>query len=251
MKTSLMSYLKDTNHKFSLFDTPLLNAFSQLSTKEDADLRKIFKNSLVKEAPVNAVTLVMNHDTQPGQTVKSPIEGFFKPLAYALILLRSEGYPQLFYGDMYGMKGKTREPSSCGGKLPDLTLAQKLCAHGAQEDYFDDANCIGFVRRGTWDKPAGLACVMSNAGLGQVKMAVGEMHAAQIWTDVLGLEQKDVEIDSQGYGLFPCPGTSLSVFVSRNAEDGINLISLMRMFMERYRVCIGLVQDRRLRPNQT
>lgn len=31
------------------------------------------------------------HDTQPGQALEAPIEGFFKPLAYALILLRAEG----------------------------------------------------------------------------------------------------------------------------------------------------------------
>jgi hypothetical protein len=30
----------------------------------------------------------MNHDTQPGETVATPVEGLFKPLAYALILLR-------------------------------------------------------------------------------------------------------------------------------------------------------------------
>ena len=217
---SLTGYLRDMDHKFSLFDAPLLNTFSKLSTTEDADLRKVFDNSLVKEAPVNAVTLVMNHDTQPGQTVETPIEGFFKPLAYALILLRSEGYPQLFYGDLYGMKGKTPENPSCGGKLPDLALARKMYAYGDQEDYFDEANCIGFVRRGTWDKPAGLACVMSNAGPGQKKMAVGDSHAGEVWTNVLGFEEKEVEIeiDADGYGMFPCPGTSVAVFVNRQAE---------------------------------
>lgn len=214
---SLTGYLEEMNHKFSLFDAPLLYNFSKLSTTERADLRTVFDGSLVKEKPVNAVTLVMNHDTQPGQTVETPIEGFFKPLAYALILLRSEGYPQLFYGDLYGMK-KNNEPPACGGKLPDLTLARKLYAYGAQEDYFDDPNCIGFVRRGTWDKPVGLACVMSNAGPGQKRMAVGEMHAGQVWTDILGFEEKDVQIDNDGYGMFPCPGTSISVYVRRDAE---------------------------------
>jgi len=214
---SLTGYLEEMNHKFSLFDAPLLYNFSKLSTTERADLRTVFDGSLVKEKPVNAVTLVMNHDTQPGQTVETPIEGFFKPLAYALILLRSEGYPQLFYGDLYGMK-KNNEPPACGGKLPDLTLARKLYAYGAQEDYFDDPNCIGFVRRGTWDKPAGLACVMSNAGPGQKRMAVGEMHAGQVWTDVLGFEEKEVQIDGDGFGMFPCPGTSVSVYVRKDAE---------------------------------
>ncbi len=118
----------------------------------------------------------MNHDTQPGQTVATPIEGLFKPLAYSLILLRSEGYPQLFYGDLYGMKGEHPEPPACGGKLADLTLARKLYAYGDQNDYFDEQNCIGFVRRGTWDHPDGLACVMSNAGPGQKKVRAAPFH---------------------------------------------------------------------------
>ena len=178
---SLTEYLKNMKHKFSLFDAPLLNNFSKLSTTENADLRTVFDNTLVKVEPYNAATLVMNHDTQPGQTVATPIEGFFKPLAYALILLRQEGYPQLFYGDLYGMKGKKGtdpEPVACGGKLPDLTLARKLYAYGEQDDYFDEANCIGFARRGTWDHPAGLACVMSNTGAGQKKVRTGPCSLA-------------------------------------------------------------------------
>jgi alpha-amylase len=76
-------------------------------------------SALVKPEPYNAMALVMNYDTQPGQMVAIPIEGFFKPLAYALILLRQEGYPQLFYSDFYGMKGKegtNPEPVACRRK---------------------------------------------------------------------------------------------------------------------------------------
>jgi len=137
----------------------------------------------------------MNHDTQPGQTVATPIEGFFKPLAYSLILLRREGYPSIFYGDLYGMKGENPEPPSCGKKLPDMILARKLYAYGDQEDYLDKSNCIGFVRRGTWDHPAGLACIMSNAEPGEIRMAVGKEHDGEVWTDVLGWSDRDVKIE--------------------------------------------------------
>lgn len=214
----MADWLGDMNHRFSLFDAPLLYNFSTLSKTEDADLRKVFDNTLVKEKPVNAVTVVMNHDTQPGQTVETPIEGFFKPLAYALILLRQEGYPCPFYGDLYGMKGEHPEPPSCGGKLADLILARKLYAYGSQEDYWDDPNCIGFVRRGTWDKPYGLACIMSNTKPGQIKMAVGNMHKGEVWTDVLGWEEGEVVIDDKGYGLFKCPGVSMSIWVNKDAQ---------------------------------
>jgi alpha-amylase len=122
----------------------------------------------------------MNHNTHPGQTVATQIESFFKSLAYALILLRFWGYPQIFYGDPYGMRSSERpEPPSCGSKLPDLSLARKLYAYGAQEGCFNEKNCIGFVRRGIWDKSAGPARLMSNAGPGQIKMAVGDIHGGQ------------------------------------------------------------------------
>lgn len=213
----MIAYLDKMNHKYSLYDSPLVYNFSKISTQEDADLRKVFDGSLVKERPHESVTVVMNHDTQPGQTVETKIEGFFKPLAYSLILLRTEGYPCVFYGDLYGMKGDNPEPPACGGQLADIVLARKLYAYGDQEDYFNDKNCIGFVRRGDKDHHAGLACVMSNAENNQIRMAVGQMHAGQIWTDVLGWQKDEVKIGDDGFGMFPCPGTSVSIWVRKDA----------------------------------
>ncbi|OLN96754.1 Glucan 1,4-alpha-maltohexaosidase 1 [Colletotrichum chlorophyti] len=213
----MKEWLEKMEHKLSLYDAPLVYNFSNISKTEDADLRKVFDGTLVHEKPVNAVTVVMNHDTQPGQTVETPIEGFFKPLAYSLILLRQEGYPCPFYGDLYGMK-KEPEPPACGGKLADLILARKLFAYGSQEDYWDDPNCIGFVRRGTWDRPSGLACIMSNKGPGEIRMAVGEEHKGERWTDLLGWEKGEVMIDDEGYGVFKCSGVSVAVWTNENAE---------------------------------
>ncbi len=42
--------------------------------------------------PFHAVTLVANHDTQPLQALEAPVEPWFKPLAYALILLRKMAF---------------------------------------------------------------------------------------------------------------------------------------------------------------
>ena len=61
------------------------------------DLRTIFDNNLVKQQPVLAVNLVENHDSQPLQFLESVVEAWFKLLAYALILLRYDGYPCIFY----------------------------------------------------------------------------------------------------------------------------------------------------------
>ena len=159
----------------------------------------------------------MNHDTQPGQTVATPIEGFFKPLAYALILFREGGYPSLFYGDLYGMKGEHPEPPSCGNKLADLALARQLYAYGMQEDYFESPNCIGWTRRGTWDRPFGLAVVMSNAEENELRMCVGSEHRGEVWTDTLGWNDREVKIDDEGWGVFPTPSCSLGVYVNKDA----------------------------------
>ena len=56
----------------------------------------------MKENPLLAVTFVDNHDSQPGQALASWVADWFKPLAYALILLRRDGYPCVFYGDYFG-----------------------------------------------------------------------------------------------------------------------------------------------------
>jgi len=48
-------YLERMSKKFSLFDAPLVHKFSQLSKNEKADLTKVFDDTLVKVAPVNAV----------------------------------------------------------------------------------------------------------------------------------------------------------------------------------------------------
>ena len=49
-----------------------------------------------------SVTFVDNHDSQPLQALESTVEPWFKPLAYAIILLRQEGYPCVFHPDYYG-----------------------------------------------------------------------------------------------------------------------------------------------------
>lgn len=64
-------------------------------------MRRILDNTLMQQQPALAVTLVENHDTQPLQALESPVADWFKPLAYAIILLRQEGYPCVFYPDYY------------------------------------------------------------------------------------------------------------------------------------------------------
>ncbi|KAJ6137195.1 hypothetical protein N7471_003681 [Penicillium samsonianum] len=222
----LLGYLKLMDYGVSLFDVPLLGRFAAISKIAGGDLRKIFKGTLVEQMPSHAVTFVGNHDTQPGQSLETIIVPFFKPLAYSLILLRSQGQPCIFYGDLYGINGgpEPQPGPSCSGTLPILTRARKLYAHGEQRDYFNRRNCIGFVRYGNYKHPFGLACILSNGGASYKRMFVGHRHAGELWTDILGWRNETVLINHCGYGVFPVAAMSVSVWVNSQAEgrNGIN-----------------------------
>ncbi|GAQ35931.1 alpha-amylase [Aspergillus tubingensis] len=216
----LVEYLKQMDYKLSLFDSALVGRFSSISQTPGADLRNIFYDTLVQQYPDHSVTFVANHDTQPGQSLEAPVTSFFKPLAYALILLREQGQPCIFYGDLYGLQSDVKDPMapSCRGKLPILARARKLYAYGLQRDYFDKPNCIGFVRYGNRRHPSGLACVMSNTGPSRKRMYVGRRHAKETWTDILQWCDQTVVIDPKGYGEFPVNAMSVSVWVNSEAE---------------------------------
>ena len=51
---AMTTYIRNMQHKFSLFDAPLVYKFSRLSNTENADLTKVFDDTLVKYEPVNA-----------------------------------------------------------------------------------------------------------------------------------------------------------------------------------------------------
>lgn len=220
----VVRYLEEMQHTVCAYDVPLLNRFSSLSRTKGADLRGVFKDTLVQRRPGHTVTIVANHDTQPGQMMDTPVKPWFKPLAYALTLLRKEGHPCVFYGDLYGIRANVKRPMTpaCKGKLPILTQARKHFAYGEQQDYFDAPHCIGFVRYGN-ARHRGLACVMSNLGPATKRMYVGPGHMNEEWTDILQPSRPSVLIDKRGYGDFPVDGMSVSVWVDSAAAGAANL----------------------------
>ena len=106
----LHRYITETHGQTSLFDVPLHYNFENASKDENYDLSYILEHTLVKENPSRAVTFVDNHDTQPGQALQSFVDEWFKQSAYSIILLREEGYPCVFYGDLYGIEHDNIEP---------------------------------------------------------------------------------------------------------------------------------------------
>jgi alpha-amylase len=139
----------------------------------------------------------------------------FKIQAYALILLRPEGYPCVFYGDLY--------PNQCydeavASRLRLLIDARRLFAYGRTDDYFQERNCIGFVRRGDSEHP-GCAVLISNQGSVQrdvphvISMHVGtKSKAYRSFLD----PHAEVIITADGWGLFSCLPNHVEVWVPAN-----------------------------------
>lgn len=153
------------------------------------------------------------------------IERAFTAHANSLLLLRRDGIPCVFHGDLYGIGAPYPEAPTCGGKLPGIILARKLYAYGPQKDYFERSDCIGWTRQGTSLKPDGVAVILSWSNHSEpenirpkLRMYVGKRHAGETWTDVLGLEWKAVVINEHGFGMFPCQMDSMACFVNQNAQ---------------------------------
>ncbi|HFI5713752.1 TPA: alpha-amylase domain-containing protein, partial [Streptococcus pneumoniae] len=156
------------------------------------------------------VTFVDNHDTQRGQALESTVEEWFKPAAYALILLRQDGLPCVFYGDYYGISGQYAQQDF--KEILDRLLAiRKDLAYGEQNDYFDHANCIGWVRSGA-ENQSPIAVLISNDQENSKSMFVGQEWTNQTFVDLLGNHQGQVTIDEEGYGQFPVSARSVSVW---------------------------------------
>jgi alpha-amylase len=218
---SLSWYIGNAGGRLSLFDVPLHYNFYRASKAGGAfDMRTILDNTLMQKLPLFAVTFVDNHDTQPLQALESVVESWFKPLAYALILLRREGYPCIFHADYYGAhyKDKGRDGNqyeiwlnSHKDVLNQLLFARKNFAYGEQYDYFDHPDVIGWTRLGSKDHPGAMAVMMSDGPGGSKWMEVGKPNTT--YYDVTKQVKETIQTNADGWGEFRCNGGSVSVWL--------------------------------------
>ena len=205
-------YLSSIDYQFDLVDVALhQNLFRASQEGENFDLTTIFNGTLASNHPESAVTFVDNHDTQRGQALESTVGEWFKPAAYALILLREAGLPCVFYGDYYGISGDFAQ-QDFQAELDQLLRIRKDLSYGEQRDYFDDPNCIGWTRSGT-EESAPIACVISNAAASAKRMEIGQAYARQTYYDALGNYQEPVQIQEDGWADFPVSERSVSVWI--------------------------------------
>jgi alpha-amylase len=217
---ALHHFIETTDGKVSLFDAPLHYNFHVASQAgETYDLTKIFDNTLVQQQPALAVTLVENHDSQPLQSLESIVEAWFKPLAYALILLREAGYPCIFYGDYYGAHYKDNKDGeeyeiwmeSHQFLIDKFLHARQTYAYGEQQDYFDHPSTIGWTRLGDAEHPGGMAVVLTNGEGGGKWMNIGQPNCTYI--DLTEHVQEPVTTNDDGWAEFRCNGGSVSVWI--------------------------------------
>ncbi len=221
---ALNYFIEVTGGDVALFDAPLHYNFCEASkTGGDYDMRQIFDGTLVQQQPTLTVTLVENHDSQPLQSLESVVESWFKPLAYALILLRRDGYPCVFYADYYGAHYK--DTGNDGGEyeihmdahqwmIDKFLQARQEYAYGEQYDYFDDNSIIGWTRLGDEEHPNSMAVVLSNRQEGSKWMEVGQ--ANQTYIDLTEHVEEPVVTNEEGWGEFPCLAGSVSVWVPQH-----------------------------------
>ena len=199
-------FLDQTGRRMSLFDFPLY--FNLRAASEGSghfDMRNLLNDTLLARDPALAATFTDNHDTYRERT----IQGWFKPLAYALILLWDGGRPCLFYPDYYGAPG---QPSH-RRMLDRLLAVRRDHAYGAQNTYFDHPDVVGWTRSGDADHPRAIAVLLSDGPGGSKRMNVNRPNRAFLdATDNIG---DAIVAGADGWGEFRCNGGSVSVWAEQ------------------------------------
>lgn len=161
----------DFPQSITLFDFPLYFAFNKISQEgEREDLRQLFSHTLAAEQSSLAVTFVENHDYEYGRSIRSHVEAWFKPLAYAFILLRKEGYPCVFFPDYYGSLDEEWHKGYQSGReyLQLLLKLRKQFALGEQLTYVQ-SSVAGWTRLGFVPGAKGAMAVVINTAYNRVQ----------------------------------------------------------------------------------
>ncbi|HRO69910.1 MAG TPA: alpha-amylase [Chitinophagaceae bacterium] len=221
----LLQYIDVTAGKMQLFDVPLHFNFHRASTSgEGFDMSTILHNSLVESKPEMAITFVDNHDTQPLQSLQSPVDYWFKPHAYSIILLRESGLPCIFYPAMYEAKYVDHkdgeevyvELNTVPG-LENLIRVRKELAYGTQRDYFDHPSTVGWTREGIPEKDgSGCAVILTNGAAGVKAMEMGKQNMGKTFVDIYG-QCGEIVINEDGWADFPVRDRSISIWINKEA----------------------------------
>ena len=222
----LNQYLDEMGDRVQLFDVPLHYNFHRAATEgKNFNLTKIFEGTLVQTRPQQAITFVDNHDTQPGQSLESFIDYWFKPHAHALILLRPDGIPSVFHAGYYGAKytinenGEEHEIELSPVKdLYKMMRIRNCMLQGDFIDYMDHPNVVAWAYKPVAEKPeTGFVVVLSNNEDGFKEVNLGNEVGDTEFTDVTGSIKDKVKTNGDGLAFFPVKGRDISIWVRNEA----------------------------------
>lgn len=218
----ISDFSEKMNDVISSFDVPLhYNFFVASKEGKNYDLSTILKDTFLEWNPVSSVSFVENHDTQKFQALESAVKDWFKPIAYAIILMSETAYPCIFYPDLFGAEyTETRDGKEVEvvmpkvEVLPKLLEARKQFAYGEQINYFDHPNCIAWVRKGDQEH-RGCVTIVSNNEEGYKEIELGKEFAHTRLYDFLQLRSEEITLDENGKGTFLVNPRSVSVWAFR------------------------------------
>jgi alpha-amylase len=225
----------------SFFDFQLRNKFRDASyNKGYYNLAELNRNTLQREYPMLAVTFVENHDRQHGRNPDSHVREWIKPLAYAYILLRKDGYPCVFFADYYGSANNGYHVGQPEGRyyLDLLLKLRKEYALG-EERYYEtydgpNATAVGWMRMGFVDGAKGAMAVVINTSnsVKPVRMNTGRFNRkfyhcatikfvesnssfliAQGAYDLYGDKSIDIWTDQFGFADFVADGETVTIWL--------------------------------------
>lgn len=222
----LHEYLDAMEGRVQLFDVPLHHNFFEASKQgKDYSLPDIFNGTLLKSHPQSAITFVDNHDTQPTQALESFVEYWFKPHANAIILLRQQGIPCVFYASYYGASYNVNGNDIEIAPVPHLYKMLKIRQQfydGEQCDYFDHPNVAGWSNTGRAENDkSGFAVVLSNNEDGFKEMDLGNHNGRKTFVDITESFKDAVVTNDEGKAFFPVKGRNISIWLKDYALDAI------------------------------
>lgn len=218
----------------SLLDFPLRFKFLNASYQNESfPLGELNRGTLMAEQPALATTFVENHDYEFGRGFNSHVQDWFKPLAYTYILLRSSGYPCVFFADYYGVN-----PNIEGRNYINILLKLRQQFALGEERLYEQFNVVGWIRNGFVPNAKGaMAAVICNAPGGEVRairMDTGRKnmkfyHFATIKLfdnkfvvargpyQLFGDKAGEIWTDSDGWGEFLVEGRTASIWLEDDA----------------------------------
>ena len=225
----LQTYIDKSEGRTQLLDVPLHNNFYEAGKTKSFDLRNLFKNTLIERKPELAISFVDNHDTQPFQTLESPIANWFKPHAYAASLLRLQGIPCVFYPDFYGVSYSSKTHAvklERVWKIRKMLKARCYLAYGEQKDAFVEKQLIGWTRRGIEEKPfSGLAVLLNTSNKKKrIELDLGPSHAGKKFIELTGNLKDVIETDKSGKASFSAAPRKVTIWIREEAKQWFDSI---------------------------